>query len=134
LELQMAFFDDILDVGEALFDGVVGAVSSAADYVAENPGKCAFVALTAVATGGTALAAAGPIAATLGTAGLLGNCATTGTAIATLGGAALESASLAAIGGGAIAAQGGGMAVGTAVVATAGSAIGGTGATVVAIR
>ena len=106
-----------------MFDAMCDAIGSFVDVVAENPGKSLAIAAVTVASGGTALAFAGPIAATLGSAGLLG-AASTGTAISGLGGAALTNASLAALGGGAVAAGGGGMAVGSAAVGAAGAALG----------
>ncbi len=119
----MSFFDSLFDlVGSAI--GSVGDLAvSAVDIVVENPGKTALVCLGTRATGGTALAFAGPLAAAAGSAGLLGATAS-GTAISTLSGVALTNASLAAVGGGALAAGGGGMAVGATVVASTGAALG----------
>jgi len=105
-----------------IFD-VINAWDSLVDTVKDNPIKTVAVVAATVATGGAALAFAAPIAATIGSAGLLG-AASTGTAISGLSGAALSSASLAALGGGAVAAGGGGVAAGTVVVATSGAVAG----------
>lgn len=92
------------------------------------------VGAVGILTGGIGLVCAPVIAATAGGAGLLGACATTGTAISTLSGVALTNASLAALGTGAISAGGFGIAGGTAVVATAAGAAGaGVGAATVGI-
>lgn len=112
-----------VDVVEKAGYGAIDAVESVVDTVKENPGKTAIVVAVTAATGGAALVAAGPIAATLGGAGLLG-AASTGTAITTLSGAALTNASLAALGGGAMVAGGTGIAGGTAVVTASGAIAG----------
>jgi hypothetical protein len=114
-----------------VFDLVGGALGSAVDFlgsvvdvVVENPIKSVAIGVATVATGGTALAFAGPIAGAVGATGLLG-AAGTGTAISSLTGVALTKASLAALGGGTLAAGGGGMAAGTMVIAAGGAAVGG---------
>lgn len=113
--------------------GFFDFVGDVVDAIAENPIKSIAIGIATVATGGTALAFAGPIAATVGATGLLG-AASTGTAIGSLTGAALTNASLAALGGGALAAGGGGMAAGTMVVAGTGASLGaGVAGTVAAI-
>ncbi|ABR91940.1 Hypothetical protein mma_0981 [Janthinobacterium sp. Marseille] len=117
-------------VNVVVIDGVCGSIDKVVEVVSENPGKTALVAGVAVVTGGAAFAFAGPIAATLGSAGVLGS-ASTGTAISALTGAALESASLAALGGGALAAGGSGMAAGATAVAVSGVAVGGVASSVV---
>jgi hypothetical protein len=103
---------------------IVDILGNVIDYARENPIKCAVVATATLATGGLAYAFAAPIAATLGSAGLLG-VSSTGTAIGSLSGAALEAASLAALGGGSVAAGGVGVAGGTAVVSATGVLAGG---------
>lgn len=115
----MGMFDFI---GE-IMDAAVDAVGSAVDTIAENPVKSIAIGVATVATGGTALAFAGPIAGVIGTTGLLG-AASTGTLISTTAGAALVNGSLAALGGGALAAGGGGMAAGTMVVGAGGATLG----------
>lgn len=126
------FFCDVVEgagraidtaVNVVIIDGVCGTLDTVIDVVKENPGKVAAVMVATVATGGVAMAFAGPIAATLGSAGLLGTTSA-GTAIASLSGAALSNASLAAIGGGALAAGGGGMAAGATAVAVSGAVTG----------
>ncbi len=112
----MGLFNFVRDIVDATSD----AIGSVVDIVAENPVKSIAIGVATVASGGAALAFAGPIAAAVGTAGLLG-AASTGTAISTLSGAALANASLATLGGGALAVGGGGMAAGTTVVAAAGA-------------
>lgn len=102
---------------------VGGLLGTPINFAIENPGKSVLAIGATVATGGLAAAYAPLIAATAGSAGLLG-AASTGTAISSLSGAALTNASLAAIGGGALAAGGGGMAAGTTVIAGAGAATG----------
>ena len=92
-----------------------GLLGTPVAYAIENPGKTLAIAATAAVTGGVGLAAAGPLAASLGGAGLLG-VASTGTTISTLSGVALTNASLASIGGGALAAGGGGMTAGASVI------------------
>ena len=114
----------MLDFIENIVDSTVDGIGSVVDTIAENPFKSIVVGVATVATGGTALAFAGPIAAAVGTTGLLG-AASTGTAISALSGGALANASLAALGGGAIAVGGGGMAAGSATVAAAGALLGG---------
>lgn len=93
-------------------------------YITNNPIKCTCIAVATVATGGAALTIAGPIAATIGGAGLLGTTATTGLSIGTLSGVALTNASLAAIGGGALTVGGGGIAAGTTIIGAVGAATG----------
>lgn len=115
-------------VNTVVIDGVCGGLDKAIDLVKENPVETALVVGTTVATGGLAVAAAGPIAAAIGSTGVLG-AASTGTAIASLHGAAATSASLAALGGGAVAAGGGGTAVGTMIVGAGGAAVGATAST-----
>lgn len=119
----MSFFNSVFDfVGDA--SSVIGDLAGVVvDTVKENPGTAVLVCVGTIATGGAAAVFAGPIAATIGSAGLLGATAS-GTAISTLSGVALTNASLAALGGGAIAAGGGGMAAGVTVVATTGAACG----------
>jgi hypothetical protein len=80
--------------------------------------KIAGITAAAVITGGTGLIFAAPIAATIGSFGVLG-VASTGTTISTLGGVALSNASLAALGGGALgtSATAFGVAGGTTVIA-----------------
>lgn len=121
----MSFFDSIVDGVFDLASSVGGMAVSAADYVVDNPGKTALVCVGAIATGGLASAFAAPLAAMVGSTGLLGATAS-GTAISSLSGAALANASLAALGGGSLAAGGGGMVAGATVVATAGTAVGAT--------
>src|SRR5437867_176130 len=82
-----------------------------------NTMKITLVIGGAAVLGTVTFFAAPVIAASLGTAGLLGTTATTGTAISGLSGAALTNASLAALGGGALSAGGAGIAGGTVVVA-----------------
>ncbi|OPE19538.1 hypothetical protein APA86_33745 [Pseudomonas aeruginosa] len=120
----MSIFDSFFDcVGDAL-SGVINFSEGIADAVVDNPGKTALVCVGTLATGGAAAAFAGPIAAAVGSTGLMGATVSTGTAISSLSGVALTNASLAALGGGSIAAGGGGMAAGAAVVATTGAAVG----------
>ncbi|MGE6323328.1 hypothetical protein ACQKEF_24235 [Pseudomonas oryzihabitans] len=130
----MSFFDSVFDfvdraagtvsdLAVATVDAIGDLASSAVDTVTENPGKTALVCLGTLATGGAAVAFAGPIAAVVGSTGLLGATAS-GTAISSLSGVALTNASLAALGGGAIAAGGGGMAAGVTVVGWTGAAVG----------
>lgn len=109
-------------VSTVVIDGVCGGLDKVVDVVVENP-KTSIAVVATAATGGVALLAAGPIAATVGGAGLLGTTST-GTVISTLSGAALTNASLAAIGGGSLAAGGAGIAGGTAVIAATGAATG----------
>ena len=87
----MSFFDFIGDIVES----AAGAVGSVVETIAENPIKSIAIGVATVASGGAALAFAGPLAAAVGATGVLG-AASTGTAIGTLGGAALTNASLAA--------------------------------------
>lgn len=115
----MGFFDFVSDIVES----TVGTIGSVVDTVVENPIKSIAIGLVTVASGGAALAFAGPIAATVGAAGWLG-AASTGTAISTLSGAALTNASLVAFSTGTLAAGGGGMAAGSAVIAATGAAVG----------
>ncbi|RLM52707.1 hypothetical protein DVK02_16120, partial [Halobellus sp. Atlit-31R] len=82
-------------VNTVVIDGVCGGLDKAIDLVKENPVETAVVVGATVATGGLALAAAGPIATAIGSTGVLG-AASTGTAIASLHGAAATSASLVA--------------------------------------
>lgn len=110
-------------VNTVIIDGVCGGIDKVIEVVQEHPVESALVAVAAVGTGGAAFAAAGPIAAAVGSTGLLGT-ASTGATISALSGAALESASLAALGGGALSAGGGGMVVGTGIVAAGGVATG----------
>lgn len=130
----MSFFDSVIDFVDdaagtlgnlvAVSVDIAGDLASATvDTVIEHPGKVALICVGTIATGGAAAAFAGPIAAAIGSTGLLGATAS-GTTISTLSGAALTKASLASLGGGAIAAGGGGMATGATVVATTGAALG----------
>lgn len=107
----------------SFFDFVSDTIGSVVDTVVENPIKSIVIGVVTVASGGAALAFAGPIAATVGAAGWLG-AASTGTAISTLSGAALANASLVAFSTGTLAAGGGGMAAGSAVIAATGAAVG----------
>lgn len=84
-----------------------------------------FVIGGAVVVGTAGFFAAPVIAAYIGSAGLLGATATTGTAICSLSGAALTNASLAALGGGALAAEGFGVAGGISIVASVSATAGG---------
>lgn len=134
-ETQMGMFDFFCDavegVGRAIdtavnvviIDGVCGTLDAVIDTVKENPVKSVAAVAVTLASGGAALACAGPIAATLGSAGFLGT-ASTGASISSLTGAALTNASLAALGGGALSVGGGGMAAGTVVVGVSGAATG----------
>jgi len=119
----MFLFDSLIDfVGDAV--EVVGELAvSTVECVIDNPGKAALICVTTVATGGLASAFAAPIAASIGSTGLLG-AAATGTAINSLSGIALTNASLAAIGGGSLAAGGGGIAAGVTVLTNVGAAAG----------
>ncbi len=119
----MGLFDFCSDIVESTVNTIGSTIGSVVDTVVENPIKSIAIAVATVASGGTALAFAGPIAATMGAAGWLG-AASTGTAISTLYGVPLVNASLAALGGGALAAGGGGMAAGSAVVAATGTVLG----------
>lgn len=110
-------------VNTVVIDGICGSLDKAVEMVKENPVETAAVVGVTVASGGLAFAVAGPIAATIGSTGLLG-AASTGTAISGLSGAAATSASLAALGGGAVATGGGGMAAGAMVVSAGGAAAG----------
>lgn len=110
-------------VTTVVIEGIGGGLDKVIDVVSENPGKTVAVVAATVATGGVALAYAAPIAATLGSTGILG-AAGTGAAIDTLSGIYLANASLAALGGGTLAAGGAGMAGGTMVVAAAGATTG----------
>jgi len=112
--------DEFLFGPEGEVSGLLGTPINAA---IENPGKAAAIVAVTVATGGAALAYAGPIAATLGSTGILGT-AGTGVAIDTLTGIYLTNASLAALGGGTLAAGGAGIAGGTMVITAAGAATG----------
>jgi hypothetical protein len=119
-------------VEDIIIEKGCGALDSAIDYATENPVKTIAMVGATVATGGLALAYAGPIAATVGATGVLGATATTGAEIALLSGAALESASLAAMAGGALSVGGAGMLGGTAVITTTGAVVGaGAGAGIV---
>ena len=102
-----------------IFDSIFDTIGDAVDFVAENPIKSIAAVVVTVGTGGLALAYAPAIAAAVGTTGILGATATTGTVISTLEGVALANASLAALGGGAVAVGGGGIAAGTTAVAVA---------------
>jgi hypothetical protein len=104
-------------------DSVCDTFGSVYDAVKENPGKSLAVAAVTIASGGTALAFAGPIAATLGSTGVLG-AASTGTLISGLSGASLASASTAVFGGGSVLSGGGGVALGSKVIGAAGAAVG----------
>ncbi|MFZ2290065.1 MAG: hypothetical protein WAV92_10400 [Halopseudomonas yangmingensis] len=130
----MTFLDSAFDFAGNTIDAVGSIASNTAakavtlgrstlHTVKENPGKIALVCAATIATGGAAAAFAGPIAATIGSTGLLGATAS-GTAISTLKGAALVKASLAALGGGSLAAGGGGMAAGATVVTVSGATLG----------
>jgi len=112
--------DEIFFGPEGEVSGLLGTPIQAA---IDNPGRAAAVVAATVATGGVALAYAGPLAAALGSTGILGT-AGTGAAIDTLTGIYLTNASLAALGGGTLAAGGAGMAGGTMVVAAAGATTG----------
>lgn len=107
-----------------IFNFVSKTIGNTIDFVAENPIKSLAAVGVTVATGGLALAYAPAIAAAVGTTGILGATATTGTVISTLEGVALANASLAALGGGAVAVGGGGIAAGTTAVAVAGTVTG----------
>lgn len=125
------FSDAVQGIGRAIdttvnvviIDGVCGALDAVIDTVKENPVKSVTAVAITLASGGAALACAGPIAATLGGTGLLG-AASTGASISGLTGAALTNASLAALGGGALSVGGGGMAAGTVVAGATGAATG----------
>ena len=119
----MSIFDFVGDCVCAVVDTAIDGVSTVADFCEDNPATT--VVLATAATGGLATAFAPTIAATIGSTGVLGATATTGTTISSLSGAALKSASLAQLGGGALAAGGGGMAAGTAVVGTSSAVLGG---------
>ena len=114
----MSFLDSFTDSLLSIVDTGMDALSDAADFVAENPGKTALVAVGTALTGGLALAAAP-------TVGALASAAGFGVAGGTLSGAAASSAGLAAIGGGSLAAGGAGMAGGTAIVTATGALAGG---------
>ena len=90
-----------------------------------TPTKIALGSIAVVAVGTTGFFAAPIIATCLGSLGLLGTTATTGTIISSLSGAALTNASLAALGGGALTAGGFGIAGGTIVVTGASATVGG---------
>lgn len=112
------------NIGSSCVDLAKDVGHSTKNFIADNP--MATAVLMGVATGGVAFAAAGPIAAVVGSTGALG-AASTGTAIGSLQGAALTSASLAKLGGGAIVAGGAGMTGGTVTVAAAGVSAGAVG-------
>jgi hypothetical protein len=117
-ESVMSFLDSFTNTFFSIVDTGMDTVSAITDFVAENPGKTAAIALGAVATGGLALTAAPAIGAAVSAAGF-------GVAGGTISGAAASSAGLAAIGGGSLAAGGTGMAGGTAIVTAAGAIAGG---------
>ncbi|ABM40177.1 hypothetical protein [Polaromonas naphthalenivorans] len=112
------------NIGSSCVDLAKEVGNSTKNFVADHP--IATAVAMGVVTGGVAFAAAGPIAAVVGSTGALG-AASTGTAIGTLKGAALTSASLAKLGGGAIVAGGTGMTGGTVTVAAAGVSAGAVG-------
>jgi len=114
----MSFLDSFTNTFFIIVDTGMDTVSAITDFVAENPGKTAAIALGAVATGGLAFTAAPAIGAAVSAAGF-------GVAGGTISGAAASSAGLAAIGGGSLAAGGTGMAGGTAIVTAAGAIAGG---------
>ncbi len=115
----MFLFDSLM----SLVDGAVDVAAAAVDAVIENPIKTVCMCGAGVVTGGLVTVFAAPIAAAIGTTGLLGATAS-GTAISSLSGVALTNASLAALGGGALAAGGGGMAAGVTTLAVTGAAAG----------
>lgn len=109
-------------IGDVI-SGTIDLVCEGADFVTENPIKATAVVGCTVLTGGAAFAFAPAIAATAGSAGILG-AASTGIAISSLSGAALTNASLAAVGGGTLATGGGGIVAGVATVTKAGAVAG----------
>lgn len=121
----MSFLDSFANTFFSIVDTGMDAVGAVTDFVTENPGKTAAIALGTVATGGLALTAAPAIGAAVSAAGF-------GVAGGTISGAAASSAGLAAIGGGSLAAGGAGMAGGTAIVTAAGAVSGGATTAVVA--
>ncbi|CAN5160368.1 hypothetical protein BH10PSE16_BH10PSE16_39590 [soil metagenome] len=58
------------DFVSGIVDSTVNTIGSVVDTIVENPVKSIAVAVAVVASGGTALAFAGPIAATVGARGL----------------------------------------------------------------
>jgi len=88
------------------------------DYACENPIKTVLLVGGTAVTIASIMTPAGPIAATIGKAGFLGNTAK-GIRISQLTGAALQKASLAAIGNGTVASGGGGIAAGIETINTA---------------
>ena len=89
--------------------------------------KYAAIGAGVVVLGTVGFVFAAPIAAAIGTTGILG-ATSTGTAITSLSGVAASNASLAAIGGGALSAGGTGIAGGTVVVTGGTALVGGAAA------